>query len=380
MGPPESAADAFQPATVVLEEDLLELIAETSPLFRLFIESAKLGVMRFHLTYDMRAPQFGAPVTDLYAAMLDQVQWADGLGFDAVGLGEHHGSDDGYNPSPLPLAAAIAARTHSIIIQTAILVAPLYDLPKLAEDTAVTQILSGGRLELGIGAGYRASEFETFARSLEDRWQRMGETIEFLRKAWQGAPFQWDGRTCHITPVPAPAPPPILLGGSSPAAARRAARIADGWLPPLDPNLWHPYREECLTLGQADPGPYPAQGPIFLWVSDDPESAWATLMPHVLHQLDSYSRWTREAFGKPAGPYAEAMTPERIKKSSAYRVLTPEQTLELADELGDHSVFYLNPLLAGIDPAEANKMLALYERQVHPHLPCSAAKNPAQSH
>ena len=300
--------------------------------------------------------------------MLDQVEWADGLGFDAVGLGEHHGSEDGYNPSPLLLASAIAARTHSIAIQTAILVAPLYDLPKLAEDAAVAQILSGGRLELGIGAGYRPSEFETFGRSLEGRWQRMGETIAFLRQAWTGEPFDWQGRRCQITPIPAPAPPPILLGGSSPSTARRAARIADGWFPPLDPKLWVPYRDECVRLGKPDPGSYPAQGPIFLWVSEDPESAWDMLMPHVLHQLDSYSRWTQETFGRPAGPYAGGMTPDRIKQSSAYQVLSPEQTLELADRLGDHSVLYLNPLLAGIRPRDAHVMLGLYEHAVHPYL------------
>ncbi|MAJ60514.1 MAG: hypothetical protein CBC48_11145 [bacterium TMED88] len=324
--------------------------------------------MRLHLTYDMRSPDFGAPSTELHAAMLDQVEWADGLGFDAVGLGEHHGSEDGYNPSPLLLASAIAARTHSIAIQTAILVAPLYDLPKLAEDAAVAQILSGGRLELGIGAGYRPSEFETFGRSLEGRWQRMGETIAFLRQAWTGEPFDWQGRRCQITPIPAPAPPPILLGGSSPSTARRAARIADGWFPPLDPKLWVPYRDECVRLGKPDPGSYPAQGPIFLWVSEDPESAWDMLMPHVLHQLDSYSRWTQETFGRPAGPYAGGMTPDRIKQSSAYQVLSPEQTLELADRLGDHSVLYLNPLLAGIRPRDAHLMLGLYEHAVHPYL------------
>jgi alkanesulfonate monooxygenase SsuD/methylene tetrahydromethanopterin reductase-like flavin-dependent oxidoreductase (luciferase family) len=330
--------------------------------------------MRLHLTYDMRAPDFGAPTTELHAAMLDQVEWADAIGFDAVGIGEHHGADDGYNPSSFPLAAAIAARTRRIAIQTAIVVAPLYDLPKLAEDAAVTQILSGGRLELGIGAGYRPSEFETFGRRLADRWRAMGDAITFLRLAWRGEPFEWQGRTCRVTPAPAPTPPPILLGGSSPAAARRAAHIADGWLPPLEPRLWEPYRETCLALGREDPGPYPAQGPIFLWVSDDPDRDWELVMPHVLHQLDSYARWTTEAFGRPAGPYARETPPEQIRSSRAYRVLTPEQTLALAADLGDHSVVYLNPLLAGIHPREAWRMLRLYEDAVHPHIRHAAAQ------
>lgn len=325
--------------------------------------------MELTLTYDMRAPAFGAPRNALFQAALDQVAWADELGFDVVGLGEHHGSSDGYNPSPLPLACAMAARTRQIKLRTSVLLAPLYDLVKLAEDAAITQIISNGRLLLGIGAGYRPSEFESFNRRLDDRWQAMGDACAFLRQAWTGEPFAWQGRTCIVTPKPEPVAPPILLGGSSAAAARRAARIADDWFPPLDERLWTPYREECVTLGKPDPGPYPKQGPIFLWISENPEKAWEKLLPHVQHQLQSYSEWTQEAFGKPSGPYAgKNMTPETIRQSPAYKVLTPDQALELVEMLGQHSVLYLNPLLAGIDPAYSWRMLKLYEREVHPHI------------
>ncbi|MGH0030736.1 MAG: LLM class flavin-dependent oxidoreductase [Myxococcota bacterium] len=323
--------------------------------------------MELVLSYDMRAPDFGAPARDLYAAALDQVEWADALGFDTVGLGEHHASPDGYDPSPLVLASAMAGRTRRIRFRTAVVLAPLYDPIKLAEDAAVTQLASGGRLILGLGGGYRPAEFESFGVSLGDRWRLVGETIELLRLAWTGEPFSWKGRTCRVTPRPDP-PPPILLGGGTPAAARRAARIADGWFPPLEPRLWPPYREACLALGKPDPGDYPKQGPIFLWVSRDPERDWERLMPHVLHQLRSYREWTIEAFGRAAGPYAKDATPETVRRSDAYRVLTPEDTLALASELGEHSVFYLNPLLSGIDPAFARAMLDLYEREVHPYL------------
>jgi len=329
--------------------------------------------MELTLTYDLRAPDFGAPRTDLYAAALDQVAWADELGFDVVGLGEHHSAADGYNPSSLILASAMAARTRSIKLRTSVLLAPLYDFAKLAEDAAVTQTLSNGRLLLGLGAGYRPSEFETFGRKLEDRWRLMGEVCEYLQLAWTGQPFEWQGRTCLVTPKPEPFAPPILLGGSSPAAARRAANIADGWFPPLDPRLWQPYRDECLALGKDDPGEYPQHGPIFLWISNNPDKAWDTLLPHILHQLQSYSEWTEEAFGKPSGPYANKMTIDTIKQSPAYQVLTPEQALAMAEQLGDHSVLYLNPLLAGIDPGYSWEMLKLYEREVHPFL-----KHPAR--
>lgn len=325
-------------------------------------------MLQLDITYDMRAPSFGAPARDLYAAALDQVQWADELGFDHVGLGEHHGSPDGYNPSPLVLAAAMGARTRHIRLRTSVLLAPLYDPIKLAEDAAVTQLATNGRLVLGIGGGYRPAEFEMFGRRLEDRWQAIGETIELLRLAWTGEPFEWKERRCHVTPRPEPAPP-ILLGGGSPAAARRAARIADGWFPPHEPRLWAPYRDECLRLGKPDPGDYPRPGPIFWWISKQPESDWRRIAPHALHQLRSYSEWTVEAFGEPSGPYAKDMTEETLRRSSAYQVVTPEAALAMVETLGPSCVLFLNPLLAGIDPDFSWEMLRLYEREVHPHLP-----------
>ena len=91
-------------------------------------------------------------------------------------------------------------------------------------------------------------------------------------------------------------------------------------------------------------------------------------MPHVLHQLRSYSEWTVEAYGRPAGPYADAMTEDTVKQSPGYQVLTPEGALALAEELGDNSVFFLNPLRAGGDPAVSWEMLRLYESEVHPYL------------
>ena len=146
----------------------------------------------------------------------------------------------------------------------------------------MSKILAHGMVLLGLGAGYRRSEFETFGCWLAGRCTLMGKACEFLRLAWLGQPFEWEGRQCHITPRPEPCAPLLLLGGSSAASARRAAHIADGWFPPLDARLWQPYRDECLRLGKPDPGAYPAQGPIFLWVTDNVEKAWQLLLPHIL--------------------------------------------------------------------------------------------------
>ncbi|MFM7274790.1 MAG: LLM class flavin-dependent oxidoreductase, partial [Gammaproteobacteria bacterium] len=233
-------------------------------------------------------------------------------------------------------------------------------------------LASGGRIELGLGFGYRPAELAMYGRSVAERFDYTCRLTQFLKEAWRGETFEWEGRSGRISPLPEPAVP-ILLGGSAPKVARAAARIADGFLVPLfPPACWEPYRAECLVLGKPDPGEYPRQGPTFLWISEDPERDWAWIAPHALHVLDSYSRWTREAYGKPIGPYAGGMTRETLRESGAYKVLRPEQVVALAKDLGDYSSLYLTPLFGGIDPARAWTMLRLFEREVYPHLPRGA--------
>lgn len=321
------------------------------------------------MIFDMRAPAFGAPRRELYAAALDCAAWADAIGFDVIGFGEHHLAEDGYNPSPLVLASAMAGRTRRIRLRTAVLLASCYDPVRLAEDLAVAQLVSDGRIELGLGFGYRPVEFAMYGRKLEDRFDFTCRIAQFLGQAFSGEAFEWEGRPGRISPLP-DKPVPVLLGGMAPKVARAAARIADGFLVPLFPaDVWQPYRDECLKLGNADPGLYPQQGPTFLWVSEEPERDWEWIAPHVLYVLDSYSRWTSAAYGKPIGPYAGGMTAGTVRQSAAYQVLTPAQTIELAQGLGDHSSLYLTPLFGGIEPARAWKMLRLFEREVYPQLP-----------
>lgn len=324
--------------------------------------------MELVMVYDMRAPDFGAPRSAIFDAALDMAAWADGIGFDVIGLGEHHNSDDGYNPSPLILASALAARTKQIRLRSAILLASCYDPVRLAEDIAVLQILSHGRYELGLGFGYRKVEFAMYGRTFEGRFDHTIRVLETLRAAWSGEPFEYDGRPCQIKPVP-PKRVPVMLGGAAPKVARKAAEVADGFLVPMfGEKVWQPYRDECLKLGRNDPGEYPKQGPAFVWISENPDRDWEWLAPHLVHVLKSYSSWA-QAEGA-ANPYSvDDLTIEGIRKNPAYQVLTPDQTLKLIEELGDNSSFYLAPLTAGIDPEKGWEMLRLYEREVHPHIP-----------
>lgn len=181
-----------------------------------------------------RPPDDPRSDSDLYREAIARCVAAEQAGFDSVWVSEHHFLDDGYMPSLLVLCAAIAQATEHVEIGTAVLLAPLIDPLRLAEDAATVDLISGGRLTLGLGAGWRQEEFDVFGVPLERRAARMRETVTVLRGAWGEGPFSHDGKeysyaNVNVTPKPA-RPIPIWLGGFSPPAMKRAGRIADGFV------------------------------------------------------------------------------------------------------------------------------------------------------
>lgn len=166
---------------------------------------------------------------DLYREVVERCVAAEAAGFDSAWVSEHHFLDDGYMPSLLVTAAAIAQATSKIEIGTGVLLAPLHDPIRIAEDAATVDLLSGGRLILGLGAGWRAEEFDVFGVDQSERAARMRRTVATLRGAWGQGTFAYDGKQVNVTPKPAQ-PIPIWLGGFAPGAIKRAGRIADGFL------------------------------------------------------------------------------------------------------------------------------------------------------
>ncbi len=161
---------------------------------------------------------------------------SEDAGFDVFWVSEHHGFPDGYLPSPLVLLAALAQATRTIGLGTGVVVGPLCHPVRLAEEASVVDNLSGGRLVLGLGAGYHERELRTFGVEPSQRGGRLDETLEILRLSWEGEPFSWSGThfelaDARVTPTPVrPGGIPVWLGGYAPAALRRAARCADGHL------------------------------------------------------------------------------------------------------------------------------------------------------
>ena len=197
------------------------------------IPSVRIGV---GLVTAQLPPESGRKFADEYADTLRIAEHAERLGFDSIWTSEHHGVSDGYLPSQLVLLSAIAAVTERIRLGTAIVVAPVHDPLRLAEDAAVLDHISNGRLSLGVGLGWRPEEYRMFGGSAGNRVSRLVDTVEVLRKAFTGERFSHKGRaySCdavQVTPKPLqPSGPPILVGGFVPEAVRRAGRLGDGFI------------------------------------------------------------------------------------------------------------------------------------------------------
>jgi alkanesulfonate monooxygenase SsuD/methylene tetrahydromethanopterin reductase-like flavin-dependent oxidoreductase (luciferase family) len=251
-----------------------------------------------------------------------------------------------------------------------ILLAPLYHPLRLAEDIAVVDLLSNGRITPVFAAGYRAPEFEMYGVGLTERRERVIQAIEVCAQAWTGEPFTFEGRTVVVSPTPTQRPrPPILMGGAAEATARRAAHIADGF-DPAEPGLWETFREECRTLGR-DPGPWAPRGPTFLYVTHDPEAAWARVGPNLLHAANSYARWIAASAQGTSVWYPPIGSVDDLRAGGAYRIVTPADCVDIAQELGTEGHLILRPLFGGMEPADAWESLELFENEVLPKLDVS---------
>jgi alkanesulfonate monooxygenase SsuD/methylene tetrahydromethanopterin reductase-like flavin-dependent oxidoreductase (luciferase family) len=322
----------------------------------------------YGIRFDFRNPAFaGTTMTQRYRAGIDMVEWADEKGFVVAILSEHHGSDDGYLPSALTMAAAMASRTENIRIRVAAVVPSFYDPVRLAEEVAVVDTIAGGRLDLVLTNGYVAGEFDMFGVPLSERAKRTTEAVEVLRAAWTGTPFEYRGRTLTVTPTPQQQPMRLTLGGSVPAAARRAARIGDDFMPSNAP-LWEVYREELANLGKPDPGPYPGGDTSFVHVAHDTEAGFAAIAAYAMHESNAYGRWMAEAgLAGQGGGYTPFEDVEELRASGQYRVLTPKEVLAELAAKGPFAFLLLHPLMGGIPPELGWECLRLVESEVLPH-------------
>jgi len=260
--------------------------------------------MRFGIGYYslQSPPHKPRPHRELYSEMLNEIETAEQMGFESAWLTEHHFLDDGYCPSPLPTAAAIAARTKKIRIGTGILLMPLYDPVKVAEDSAVVDLISGGRFILGLGLGYRKEEFDNFGRSLKERKGRIEESLEILHKAWSDETFSYNGKyykltNVNITPKPVQKPIPLTIGAFSEPAIRRAARIgASLFIPAIGvlPIVKALFDMHSTFISEYGRNPVEIEKPLVreIYISNKKaDDVWEDIKESVTYTAKGYASW-----------------------------------------------------------------------------------------
>lgn len=321
--------------------------------------------MKLGLYFDLRNPApWARPWPEVYGRALDLVVEAERLGAASVWFSEHHLFTDGYLPQPLTFAAAAAARTSRVRIGTAVLVAALRPAALVAEEAAVIDQLSGGRLELGIGAGYSVPEYELYGADITKRYGLTDAAVGEIRRLLD------DG---IVTPPAAQNPFPIWLGYQGPQGAKRAGRLGVGLLS-LDRSLLDPYREG-LVEGSHDPATARTGGMLDIIVADDPEEAFERILPHYAHQLNSYRAAAVAGSGRDA---PKEITVEKLRGGAAQkgqipglRVLTPTDAVTAIRDATEGSPVehvYLWASVAGMPDDLVERHVELTCTQVAPNL------------
>jgi probable F420-dependent oxidoreductase len=192
--------------------------------------------MKFGLYSSIASPPRGEHLDRCIDETIAEAQLAEASGFDSCFFGEHHQDPDGFLPSPLIVATAVAARTTRLRVGTSVILLPLHHPVRVAEDVITLDLVSKGRVTLGVGIGYQPADFRAFNVPMEHRLALFEESVEIVRLCWSGEPFSYHGKhytleNVQVRPRPFQSPgPPLWIGASVPAAARRAGRVADGFV------------------------------------------------------------------------------------------------------------------------------------------------------
>ena len=264
--------------------------------------------LRFGVVYDFRNPvDSGVDNQTFYSELMEQAVWLESLGLDLIWFTEHHFVDDGYLPSWIPVAAAMAARTKNIRFSSDISILPLYQPVRLAEDLAVVDNLSGGRIDLGIGLGYVPWDFDGYGIPVKQRVSYTDEGLEILARCFAGEKFSFEGKRYSVHNVIIkpdyiqPGGPPLWVAASSAVGARRAARFDAHLLPqgPFDTTI-QVWRDELMNTGRnVDDYRIGIIKPCF--VTDDKDADWPRVRTAERRRMEYYGR-AFEAAGRGAPP------------------------------------------------------------------------------
>lgn len=313
---------------------------------------------------------YSGNVEERYQDLLAFGSYAEEQGFEKAWVSEHHFVEDGYLPAVLPFCAALGARTDSLKVGTGIALGPFYDPIRFAEDTAVIQLTTGGRFEVGLAIGWTEAEFETFDVPERLRVPYTEELIEILDKAWSDEPITHDGHVYHYEDVdvhPKPAQEPsIWLAGTVDAAVKRAARLGDGYFAtptPLDELIRRRELADSVS-GEQGKGSIELAEWRYTYVSEDGD-AWETAKQSIWHIKRQYIQW---ATGEPQ----PEKLPEEMEEDLREECLvgTPnevhEQVRERRDALGEDYRLVCRVTLPGLPIEKVRESTRLLGEQVMP--------------
>ncbi|OBI23002.1 luciferase [Mycobacterium sp. E2327] len=320
-----------------------------------------LSVLRFNFA----SPQ-GDPRTQgaLLRAALELAQWGESHGITSISVDEHHATGHGWSCNPIMAASMFLARTTTLIASVDCALGPLWNPVRLAEDIALVDNMSHGRLLTTVGLGYRTVEYDSLGIDFGRRGELMDGLVERMLSVWSGAGA--DAGVCTGTWTRPH--PPLFVGGGSRATARRAARfrlplsLADHL-----PDIAAYYRELCSEVGLKPLVVMPAainRGMIFL--HEDPDRAWAELGDHILWEAVTYGGWSHEQRSLMHLPGVRTL--DEVRASGRYRFLTPDELIAEVRDAEDFGPLVMHPLVGGMPVDEAWKSVQLLTDKVLPAL------------
>jgi alkanesulfonate monooxygenase SsuD/methylene tetrahydromethanopterin reductase-like flavin-dependent oxidoreductase (luciferase family) len=312
-----------------------------------------LTVLRFNFASPQGEPH---KQSELIRAALELARWGESRGITTVSVDEHHATGHGWSCNPIMAAGMFLAQTSTLIASVDCALGPLWNPVRLAEDIALVDNMSRGRLHTTIGLGYRTVEYDELGVDFGQRGKLMDSLIERMLSEWS------TGGT-WTRPHP-----PLYVGGGARVTARRAARFGL----PLSladhlPDVAAYYRELCADVGLAPlvimPGPI-NRGMIYL--HEDPDRAWAQLGEHILWEAVTYGGWSKDQRSLMHLPGVQTL--EEVRASGRYRFLTPDQLIAEVRDATDYGPIVLHPLVGGMPVDEAWKLVQLLTDKVLPAL------------
>ena len=330
-------------------------------------------VPTFGLWYDFRHKPSLGDYARFCVECFEEIEEAERLGYTGVWLSEHHFVDDGYLPSPLVVATAIAARTEHMTIGTNVLLLPMHHPLRVAEDAAVADLVSGGRLVLGVGQRYAQHEFEVLGFNRTYRPSLFEEGVELIRHAWEEGRIGYEGKRWRFEDMPfeprPQQPPPIYIDAFADPAIDRAARMADGFLASAGGGefvkTYRKVQDALARHGRAeDDFPYDASGVAYVREDSEPEQAQSDVAPAIAYQRSRYAEWGTDR----DKPKLEPIRPEDLLWER-YFVGTPDEVAEGLIQLHKEAPCYhfcFWALLPGITHGQALKSMRLFASEVAP--------------